>query len=453
MQEARLAPNALYVISPADSPHVVIRQDGSYSCPYCSHGYQDKAAAWNGESTTLGKCQAKKVHLTLLLHPQWLNGSAGLDAEGKPLGGSMTDTHESTRAWNLERHKNLSLIEVRGDLPEVISCPDTGQLLFTDAKGGTMPRRAAFSCQQSTCGLAQDLYESLGKFGKTGPVSIYAIQVFCPSCEESGVPSGGRYFDTPKTTDSFDVANKEWQQRKDRDLEEYWPKSEIPYGLTTHIDRPLNQHGYTHWYTMFNPRQLLVHAQLLKSIVSGTDFSQTAREQLLGAFQQYLRNQNMFCFWNAQRALEPMFSNNNFAPKLTVVENSVFSGLGRGDFTSSANKMIEALRWNESPWEIVSLDGGKHSQKVSMNDAPVGKATLESRSATSLPDLADESIDLVITDPPFGNLLHYSELADFFYYPGNKEGHIPTRRALFDVALLWTGFITRPGIPWGNCYG
>ena len=25
--------------------------------------------------------------------------------------------------------------------------------------------------------------------------------------------------------------------------------------------------------------------------------------------------------------------------------------------------------------------------------------------------------------------------------------------ARFDVALLWTGFITRPGIPWGNCYG
>ena len=39
------------------------------------------------------------------------------------------------------------------------------------------------------------------------------------------------------------------------------------------------------------------------------------------------------------------------------------------------------------------------------------------------------------------------------YYPGSKEGHIPTRSASFDVALLWTGFITQPGIPWGNCYG
>ena len=29
--------------------------------------------------------------------------------------------------------------------------------------------------------------------------------------------------------------------------------------------------------------------------------------------------------------------------------------------------------------------------------------------------LPDASQDLVITDPPFGELLHYSELSDFFY--------------------------------------
>ena len=36
-------------------------------------------------------------------------------------------------------------------------------------------------------------------------------------------------------------------------------------------------------------------------------------------------------------------------------------------------------------------------------------------SSTELTWLADASLDLVITDPPFGGLLHYSELADFFY--------------------------------------
>jgi putative DNA methylase len=30
--------------------------------------------------------------------------------------------------------------------------------------------------------------------------------------------------------------------------------------------QPLPQHGYLNWWTMFNARQMLVHAQLLKAI-------------------------------------------------------------------------------------------------------------------------------------------------------------------------------------------
>lgn len=36
-------------------------------------------------------------------------------------------------------------------------------------------------------------------------------------------------------------------------------------------------------------------------------------------------------------------------------------------------------------------------------------------SSSNLASLSDNSLDLVITDPPFGGLLHYSELSDFFY--------------------------------------
>ena len=37
--------------------------------------------------------------------------------------------------------------------------------------------------------------------------------------------------------------------------------------------------------------------------------------------------------------------------------------------------------------------------------------------------------------------------------PTRQRGIAGSLAAHFDVALLWTGFITRPGIPWGNCYG
>ena len=42
-------------------------------------------------------------------------------------------------------------------------------------------------------------------------------------------------------------------------------------------------------------------------------------------------------------------------------------------------------------------------------------AILTCESATDLSDISESSYDLVITDPPFGGLLHYAELADFFY--------------------------------------
>ena len=36
-------------------------------------------------------------------------------------------------------------------------------------------------------------------------------------------------------------------------------------------------------------------------------------------------------------------------------------------------------------------------------------------SSTDLHQYDESSFDLVVTDPPFGGLLHYSELSDFFY--------------------------------------
>ena len=45
-------------------------------------------------------------------------------------------------------------------------------------------------------------------------------------------------------------------------------------------------HGFTHWWTMFNPRQLLVNALLLKAIneVGGDKYGWETREYILGTF-------------------------------------------------------------------------------------------------------------------------------------------------------------------------
>src|SRR5262249_34938509 len=116
-----------------------------------------------------------------------------------------------------------------------------------------------------------------------------------------------------------------------------------------------------------------------------------------------------------------------YHPKSTVVENCVFASLGRGNWRSCAEGLIESIEWARSPWELVStewLQGELPSvahrvtgkgEKVQCGDPVLNGVKVVGVSATDLSMLASESFDLVITDPPFGGLLHYAELADFFY--------------------------------------
>ena len=291
-------------------------------------------------------------------------------------------------------------------------------------------KKSTFACQSPTCGMENDVLEAIRNSGKTGPVVPYVIQGFCPVCAGEKKAYGGRFFAPAKDAPSYDAAVEEWSKRKDSDLAKFWPRSEVPFGFMTGIANGdiREGHGFTHWWTMFNPRQLLVHTQLLRAIVTVGEHSWDTREVVLSVFQQYLRNQNMFCFWNPQRdSLEPMFSNANFHPKSTVIENCVFANLGRGNWKSSTAGLLNSLDWAKDPWEIVhnrTLEEmapefvgflkGK-SSKVFPRDSVQSDVTLECRSATDLFTIDNESCDLVVTDPPFGGLLHYSELSDFFY--------------------------------------
>lgn len=425
---ARMAPAALFVVSPEEKPFVVISDAGDYSCPHCEHCFSDPAAASKYESVQIGKAKNKSVELTLLVHPDWLKGSRGHAEDGTPFGGSVTDSAEATAAWNTERAKALKLIEVRGTLPDEIRCPDTGEAFFTDDRGGSIPKKSTFTCQEATCGLDQDMLTSIRKTNHSGPVSPYLIHGYCAECDDRGFPYSGRFFATPNSH-LFNAAAYEWEARKSTDLLDYWPKSEVPFGFMTHMNNGgIPNHGFTHWWTMFNPRQLLSHAMLFKAITTCGNAAWNIREAVLSAFQQYLRLNNMFCIWNRQAdQLEPMFSNNNYHPKATATENSVFGAMGRGNWCSCQAALLEALEWCKSPSETVSkrelerripdvaVNVSGRSKKVVIDDAFVGEPILECRSASDLTQLSSSSFDLVITDPPFGGLLHYSELADFFY--------------------------------------
>lgn len=413
--DARMAPGVPLALSPEEPLFAVRDTAGSVTCPHCAETFRPPLT---------GKGKTKKVDLSLLVHPDWLAGAPSHLPDGTRLGGSATDSAEDTAAWLRERARTLRLLEVRGRLPEEVECPETGVVFSTSA--GTIPKQSTFEC--AACGKAQTVVTAMKASQRTGPMAPYALQGHCHRCEQDGQPYGGRFFADHGIPGQAAAAGLEWEQRRSADLSDWWPRSEIPYSHETHVRRPMPNHGFTHWWKMFNPTQLLVHSQMLRALLERGRHDWSTREFALGAFQQYLRNQNLFCFWDISRdCLAPHMSNNNYHPKMNVVENCVFADLGRGNWRSCCEGLPEGLAWTQEPWELLSTQGlrsrnpalaasttGK-SEKVPCGDPVRPLARLDCASSTDLAGIASGSLDLVVTDPPFEGLLQYAELSDFFY--------------------------------------
>lgn len=381
---------------------------------------------------------SKTVHMTLLVSPEWLRGASGT-LDGLPLGGYAGAPVDSTDKWLRLRCETLELIEVRGIqrasrhpagsdpgenvgstdtetglLPDSITLPD-GRVIST--RVGTVPLKSTFTCQ--ACGRPNDFLEAVKLTGVTAPVAPYAIQGYCPECDAEGHGYSGRFFKAPDCEDirRTIAAETEWTKRSQTDLKGFWPEEALPYAwMTHHLNGGLPNWGYTHWWKMFNSRQLLVHSVLLKVIIE-LQTPLLIREQMLGAFQQYLRNQNMFCFWDLNYdKLVPMMSNPNFHPKASVVENGVFASLGRGNWTSCSEGVVAGLEWSSDPWDLKRVSSGTaKSTKVYPGDSVKSPTEIRCGSATDLSCWPSEFFDLVVTDPPFGDNIFYADLADFFY--------------------------------------
>lgn len=198
----RMAPDVPLSVAPEETPYAVLnwepdREKGQVSCPHCGHVQRARMTKKDGLVLETrrglikpGKGKNKKVDMTLLVHPEWLAGSPNVDAQGQAFGGSAQDDAESTARWNAERAAHIRLLEVRGELPETVTCPETG-VSFSTSKG-TVPKKSNYAC--GACGKVQDVLTTIKATGRTGPVAGYAIQGYAPQRDESGALYGGRFF-------------------------------------------------------------------------------------------------------------------------------------------------------------------------------------------------------------------------------------------------------------------
>lgn len=193
-------------------------------------------------------------------------------------------------------------------------------------------------------------------------------------------------------------------------------------------------YNYLQWRDFFNARQLLCLGLLLKSILRIEDAS--LREQLICLFSSTLEFNNLFCSYKGEGtgAVRHMFSNHILKPERTPLENSVWgTDKSSGTFSSLfESRLLRAKRYLDEPFEVAlesDLLGRRGAVRKVVASAPIdvdifdswhqlaaarhGTLVLNGDSA-SLP-LPDASVDAVITDPPYFDFVHYSELSDFFF--------------------------------------
>lgn len=343
---ARMAPDAPLYVAPTETPYTILDRKRGVVCPQCGHAAIVK----------LDKGKSKKVELSLLVRPEWL---AGLGTSGNSLGGSVQDSAADNANWFRHHANTIGLLEVRGALPTEIICQATGVKIRTDT--ATVPKKSHFTC--AACGTLQDVLATVSASGKSAPAAPVAIQAWSPTLDGA---YRGRFFSKARP-EQIIAAEAEWVTRSRSDLAGYWPDSPIERGLETSVRTPLLRYGYSSWKEFFNPRQLLVHALILRAIDTLPGAKQETREYVLAGFQQYLRSQNMFCIWDKDYdKLVPFLSKNNLQPPTRPVENCVFGALGRGNWTSCTEALVEALTWRQqAPQDIAGLGGRRLRSEAS----------------------------------------------------------------------------------------
>ncbi|MCC5680896.1 hypothetical protein LH497_28135, partial [Klebsiella pneumoniae] len=127
-----------------------------------------------------------------------------------------------------------------------------------------------------------------------------------------------------------------------------------------------------------------------------------------------------------------MFSNHIIKPERTPLENNPWGvpGKSSGAFsTLFRSRLIKAKAYLDEPFEIsIDESNGKSKSKKIVCSNPIRLsitnnwkdfvssshgALILNGDSSSLP-IPDSSVDAVVTDPPYFDFVHYSELSDFF---------------------------------------
>ncbi|OHB67493.1 MAG: hypothetical protein A2Y77_05870 [Planctomycetes bacterium RBG_13_62_9] len=272
----------------------------------------------------------------------------------------------------------------------------------------------------SHCHAQFPIAKTVRKSGRPPEHRLYAKLLLRPDGQKVYLPT------TDEDSQSYVAASQELQTQ---DL--LLPTLRIADG---HNTRQVLNYAYTSWRDFFNHRQLLALGWLHRAICRIED--KDTRDALFSVFSSSLEFNNMFASYKGEGtgAVRHMFSHHILKPERTPIEANVWgTEKSSGAFsTLFKSRLLRCIDYRERPFEVSlsKLRGRSSSAKVFDSSAAFqGRVKTDwpgrgedsfrgiylscgSSHSTGLPS---GSVDYVVTDPPFFDNVHYSELADFFF--------------------------------------
>jgi len=210
-------------------------------------------------------------------------------------------------------------------------------------------------------------------------------------------------------------------------LEEVYHRLPIPTQQITNGDKTdaLLNYNYGEFNQLFTDRHLLTFGVLFEKAwdVKSKEFeesdSENIAEFLITAISNSLEYNSKLCKWHVGYQIPfNVFERHAYIPKVQPVEgNPLNSENNSNSLQNFYDKVHNAKEYCERPFEkIKNRKSGDVEQFFVESESIVPERvdSLNCKTSERL-DQSNESIDYVITDPPYYDNVQYSELSDYFY--------------------------------------
>jgi putative DNA methylase len=256
------------------------------------------------------------------------------------------------------------------------------------------------------CGHRERLIDVAVRTGHPPEFRLFAVETLPPGAERRWLMTCRRI----RTASAFDQHGFEAARAELHRLSADNPRL-IPAGPIPAVGRSddrLVRYGYRDYRELFNPRQLL-HLGLLAEAIQRVEG--VAGEALKIAFSDHLTTNNMLCAYaGGWRRLSPLFAIRAYRHIARPVEiNPWLQCNGRGTFPNAVRAIIRAaasLRKSSEP----TMQGRPRE----VPPQPASTWDVRCGDARHLAHIADGTVDLVLTDPPYFDYIAYSELGHFY---------------------------------------